>query len=72
MSLRQGVTLFRKLVLTYADLNPAAIQRKIQALTAKLLILTTSKAAATSKPGAANSTPQESATATQEVDHAVA
>ena len=35
---------------TYASLNPAAIQRQIQALTAELLTLTTSKAAATSKP----------------------
>ncbi len=31
---------------TYTDLNPAAIQRQIQALTAQLLTLTTSKAAA--------------------------
>lgn len=35
---------------TYTDLNPAAIQRQIQALTAQLLTLATSKAAAVTKP----------------------
>ena len=35
---------------TLADLNPAAIQRQIQALTSELLTLTTSKAAARTKP----------------------
>jgi len=35
---------------TYTDLNPAAIQRQIQALTAQLLTLTTSKATAVIKP----------------------
>jgi transposase InsO family protein len=35
---------------TYANLNPAAIQRQIQALTGKLLTVTTSKAAARTKP----------------------
>lgn len=35
---------------TYTDLNPAAIQRQIQALTAQLLTLTTSKAGAVIKP----------------------
>jgi hypothetical protein len=35
---------------TFAGLNPAAIQRQIQALTAELLTLTTSKAAATTRP----------------------
>ena len=35
---------------TLTDLNPAAVQRQIQALTAELLTLTTSKAAARSKP----------------------
>jgi len=35
---------------TFTDLNPAAIQRQIQALTAELLTLTTSKAAGTTKP----------------------
>ena len=35
---------------TYTDLNPAAIQRQIQALTAQLLTLTTSKAGAAIKP----------------------
>ena len=34
----------------YTDLNPAAIQRQIQALTAQLLTLTTSKSAAVIKP----------------------
>ena len=33
-----------------AGLNPAAIQRQIQALTAELLTLTTSKASARKKP----------------------
>ena len=36
----------------YPTLNPAAIQRKIQALTARLLTLTTAKARATPKPPA--------------------
>jgi hypothetical protein len=35
---------------THAGLNPAAIQRQIQALTAQLLTLTTTKAAAATKP----------------------
>jgi len=35
---------------TYTGLNPAAIQRRIQALTAELLTLTTSKATARTKP----------------------
>jgi hypothetical protein len=35
---------------TFTGLNPAAIQRQIQALTAELLTLTTSKASATPKP----------------------
>lgn len=35
---------------TYKDLNPAAIQRQIQALTSELLTLTTSKSAAAKKP----------------------
>jgi hypothetical protein len=35
---------------TYTDLNPAAIQRQIQALTAQLLTLTTSKAGAVARP----------------------
>ena len=35
---------------TLAEVNPAAVQRQIQALTAELLTLTTSKAAARSKP----------------------
>jgi len=56
---------------TYAELNPAAIQRQIQALTAQLLTLTTSKAAATTKPGVQPTAPQKPAT-TAVVDHAVA
>ena len=35
---------------TYTELNPAAIQRQIQALTAELLTLTTSKATARNRP----------------------
>ncbi|WP_197022212.1 hypothetical protein [Candidatus Blastococcus massiliensis] len=35
---------------THVGLNPAAIQRQIQALTAELLTLTTSKARAAAKP----------------------
>jgi len=35
---------------TLAEVNPAAVQRQIQALTAELLTLTTSKAAARAKP----------------------
>ena len=38
---------------TYEDLNPAAIHRKIQALTSELLTLTVSKAAARQKPAVA-------------------
>ena len=34
----------------FVGLNPAAIQRQIQALTAELLTATTSKAAATTRP----------------------
>ncbi len=39
---------------TYEELNPAAIQRKIQALTSQLLTLTISKAAARQKPAVTN------------------
>lgn len=35
---------------TYVTLNPAAIQRQIQALTAELLAVTTAKASAPGKP----------------------
>lgn len=35
---------------TLIGLNPAAIQRQIQALTTELLTLTTSKASATTRP----------------------
>ncbi|MDN5856913.1 MAG: transposase family protein, partial [Actinomycetia bacterium] len=41
---------------TLTGLNPAAIQRRIQALTAQLLALTTSKAAGTRKPAVAAAT----------------
>jgi hypothetical protein len=34
----------------YAKINPAAVQREIQALAAELLVLTTAKAAARAKP----------------------
>ena len=45
---------------TYTDLNPAAIQRRIQALTAQLLTLTTSKAAAVIKPAPMRASAHES------------
>lgn len=47
-----AVTLEDKAILAdaYDELNPAAIQRQIQALTAQLLTLTTRKSAATAKP----------------------
>ena len=47
-----AVTIEDKAILTdtYSDLNPAAIQRQIQALTDQLLTLTTSKARAVVKP----------------------
>ncbi|MHB1739297.1 MAG: DDE-type integrase/transposase/recombinase [Actinomycetes bacterium] len=44
-----------------ADLNPAAIQRQIQALSAQLLTLTTSKAAARTQPALPPLTPRASA-----------
>ncbi|WP_310964126.1 integrase catalytic domain-containing protein [Nocardioides terrisoli] len=44
----------------YANLNPAAIQRQIQALTVKLLTLTTSKAAALRKPDLTRASGHES------------
>jgi hypothetical protein len=42
----QSIIDYRKAVLadTYASINPAAVQRQIQALTSELLTLTTSKA----------------------------
>ena len=46
---------------TMAGLNPAAIQRQIQALTAELLTLTTSKAAARQKPPIQTTTTRASA-----------
>ena len=49
---------------TYADLNPAAIQRQIQALTTELLTLTTSKAGAVSKPAFTRAPVDESTKAT--------
>ena len=47
---------------TYAGLNPAAIQRQIQALTAQLLTLTTSKSAAVIKPIPTRASTDESTT----------
>lgn len=35
---------------TYASMNPAAVQRQIQALTTELLMITTSKAGPAKKP----------------------
>ncbi len=45
---------------THSDLNPAAIQRHIQALTAQLLTLTTSKAGAVTKPAPMRASGHES------------
>ena len=45
---------------TYDELNPAAIQRQVQALTAELLTLTTSKAAAYGKPPVPTTPPRAS------------
>ncbi len=47
---------------TYTDLNPAAVQRQIQALTSELLTLTTSKARAVSKPTPKRASTDESTT----------
>lgn len=46
---------------TLDDLNPAAIQRQIRALTAQLLILTTSKARAAIQPRVQAIAPRASA-----------
>ena len=48
----RGVTAQDKIILvdTYSELNPAAVQREIQALTDRLLKITTSKAHSTAKP----------------------
>jgi len=46
---------------TFAGLNPAAIQRQIQALTAELLAAATSKAAATTRPAVTPRTGREPA-----------
>lgn len=46
---------------SYADLNPASIQRGIQALTDRLLRITTSKAAPTAKPSPQATAPRASA-----------
>ncbi|MGI8576326.1 MAG: hypothetical protein ACR2KG_00075 [Nocardioidaceae bacterium] len=56
------VTLEDKTILAedYTGLNPAAIQRHIQALTAQLLTLTTSKAAAATKPALTRASGHES------------
>jgi hypothetical protein len=45
---------------TYAELNPAAIQRNIQALTNRLLKITTSKARPAAKPSARAATTRAS------------
>lgn len=45
---------------TYIELNPAAIQRKIQALTAELLAITTAKAGPARKPTATRASGDES------------
>ena len=57
-----AVTVEDKAILadTYTGLNPAAIQRQIQALTAQLLTLTTSKAAAPTKPAPTRASGHES------------
>jgi len=59
----QAVTVEDKTIMidTYASLNPAAIQRQIQALTGELLTLSTSKAAAITKPPARAPWPRASA-----------
>ena len=50
----ESVTAQDKIILadTYADLNPAAVQREIQALTDRLLKITTSKAKPATRPSA--------------------
>ncbi|MHB1739395.1 MAG: hypothetical protein ACYCXA_07940 [Actinomycetes bacterium] len=45
---------------TFTGLNPAAVQRQIQALTAEFLTLTTSKAAATTRPRIQAASPRAS------------
>ena len=47
---------------TYTKINPAAVQREIQALTEELLTLTTAKAAARTKPGLPKRAPTSEAT----------
>jgi len=46
----------------YATINPAAVQREIQALTAELLTITTAKAAARTKPDVAKRATSDEAT----------
>jgi hypothetical protein len=53
---------------TCTRLNPAAIQRRIQALTAELLTLTTSKAAARTRPPVGATPPPGSAPASGRLD----
>ncbi len=62
----QAVTSQDKAILTdtYTDLNPAAIQRQIQALNTDLLTLTTSKARAAIKPTPKRASTDESTKAT--------
>lgn len=58
----QAVTVEDKTILadTHATLNPAAIQRQIQALTSQLLALTTAKAGAAAKPAITRASAHES------------
>lgn len=58
------VTVEDKTILTdtYTDLNPAAIQRQIQAITAQLLTLTTAKGGAVIKPVPTRASARESTT----------
>jgi hypothetical protein len=60
----QGVAAQDKLGLAerYADLNPAAIQRQIQGLTAQLLAVATSKGAAARRPDPTRASADESTT----------
>ena len=60
----QSITDYRKEALadTYTGINPAAVQRQIQALTSELLTLTTSKAGPTTKARVTTCAPSNEAT----------
>lgn len=60
----EAVTIEDKTILadTYIDLNPAAIQRQIQALTGQLLALTTAKGGSVHKPTPTRASARESTT----------